>query len=1003
VLGRILPGVVLVAIAAIALAFWEQQSGSVDVSAAPVQTHIFYGRAETAAGTVVPSGKTVEARVNNIHYGQSVDGHTGLGSLDTKTHTETGSGYNYGVSLAFHVCGDDTATSPVEGAVANAAITFYVDGILAQVKIGSSGSLADNISFSAGSANGNSPVYLVIPSLDAAKASSATSSTSACEAAKPPAVPTATPAPTIIIMAPPPTATPVPSLGGGILILAPSAEDEAATIVSGGADSAEGLSGLIEQDSEVAASAITLAYVDDPDAATAALVSLAAISVENGASLFTSMVEADLALSASIIMSVAGTDAASAGAIIAAMDVESSSLLFVEVATQGISNAGQLLVGAAGADAATAGLMVVESAKVNLTVVAQAMVAGAAENARAIGEILVEAGKGDIGTTVSIFLQTASEDILTTALILIEAGGADPYVTGQILIATTTSDLSVAGNIVVHSAKADPKATGAIFAVAAALNSSTIGSLLVTGGNEDPISIGNALAEAANADPDSIGSALASAADTNDTVMGTVLIYAVSRNASAIGDAVGNAAGSKPDAVGSALASGIAKDKQALSLLGNVMPVGPWMPEIAPSAGPSPSGDGVWGDVGGSTGSDTLSDVLVRFDAGYDTSAAGVTINKVPSAPKPLSGRVVDRYLNIAPENFESSDVAAAHVTLKVSKSWLSNNNIHEWSIQFNRYDEDTGKWQTASAKRIGDVVGDPANTYFSIGISGFSIWAVSGSKEAPSLQFRVSNFNIPDNNVREGEVVKVEADVTNLNSRGHGIAVYEAVLWLDSQVHSTSAVSLDPGQTLPISFSVTPKQGEYSVRIDRHLGSFTVQSKPLPTATPSPMVVVVPTATPTPVPATATPTSTPVPPTPRPVQPTTVAATSTPVPATPMPVPQPEVVAVAVPTATPTSVPPTATPIPTATSVPPISTPVPPTPAPEVETEPGTEPAGGVSPILIIVLVVIVIIGVGAVIYFRGRGSSGPAGGQPSSGSSSDVGESQSSEQAGENSAQGP
>ena len=53
----------------------------------------------------------------------------------------------------------------------------------------------------------------------------------------------------------------------------------------------------------------------------------------------------------------------------------------------------------------------------------------------------------------------------------------------------------------------------------------------------------------------------------------------------------------------------------------------------------------------------------------------------------------------------------------------------------------------------------------------------MSGSTEAPSLQFRVGNFNIPDNNVREGEAVKVEADVTNLNS---GIAVYEAILcWI--------------------------------------------------------------------------------------------------------------------------------------------------------------------------------------------------------------------------------
>ena len=91
------------------------RGGLSSVSAAPVAPHVLFGQARTQDDTVLDSGLAIEARINNINYGQTVDASTGIGSQSVITHVQDSSGLNYGTQFNFQVCADDPGTSVLEG------------------------------------------------------------------------------------------------------------------------------------------------------------------------------------------------------------------------------------------------------------------------------------------------------------------------------------------------------------------------------------------------------------------------------------------------------------------------------------------------------------------------------------------------------------------------------------------------------------------------------------------------------------------------------------------------------------------------------------------------------------------------------------------------------------------------------------------------------------------------------------------------------------------------
>ena len=186
-----------------------------------------------------------------------------------------------------------------------------------------------------------------------------------------------------------------------------------------------------------------------------------------------------------------------------------------------------------------------------------------------------------------------------------------------------------------------------------------------------------------------------------------------------------------------------------------------------------------------------------------------------------------------------------------VSKEWLTANDVHEWSLEFTGFSEFRREWIPVPAKRVRE---DEERVFFSVVVPGFSLWAISGSAQAPELVFKIQDLLVLPKEVKEGEPVLIQAVVENITDED---ASYNAVLWLNSKAHAIQRVQVFARQKLPMSFRVQPVAGEYKVRFDRLLDSFTV--KPLVDVTPTP----VPTATPTPteVPPPVTPTATVVPP----------------------------------------------------------------------------------------------------------------------------------------------
>ncbi|MCH9017557.1 MAG: PGF-pre-PGF domain-containing protein [Chloroflexi bacterium] len=100
-------------------------------------------------------------------------------------------------------------------------------------------------------------------------------------------------------------------------------------------------------------------------------------------------------------------------------------------------------------------------------------------------------------------------------------------------------------------------------------------------------------------------------------------------------------------------------------------------------------------------------------------------IDSLPAAaPQFSDDLVVNSFFNISIEGAEPGDLAAIHTTMFVEKSWIEANNIHKWSIVFNRFDEELGAWVPVAAKRVRE---DEERIYYTGVLPGFSTFAITG------------------------------------------------------------------------------------------------------------------------------------------------------------------------------------------------------------------------------------------------------------------------------------
>ena len=317
---------------------------------------------------------------------------------------------------------------------------------------------------------------------------------------------------------------------------------------------------------------------------------------------------------------------------------------------------------------------------------------------------------------------------------------------------------------------------------------------------------------------------------------------------------------------------------------------------------------------------------------------------KLAEFPPLAAGQITNSMFRLAVTGADPDDFEATHVTMSLEKSWFEANDVHKWSIQFNRFDEEENLWMPIPTKRVRE---DQQKIGYTLVVPGFSTIVVTGSKELPQRIFEVGRIRTFPPAPRADQDVIISSTVTNMSSQP---AIYPASLWVNNVIDENRFLKLDPGETAPLRFNKIRPAGEFFLRVERQFLDLSVTAAPtatptpLPTPRPGETVSPTPTRTPTPTP---TPTATPIPPI---------------VLGAPMPTPTP--------TPTPTALPPT--PTPTASPVPPTATPtattvpeVPPTATPSPTPTPTPTPEDGGGAIIVIVVVLIVVIGIGAGVFF--------------------------------------
>lgn len=117
-----------------------------------------------------------------------------------------------------------------------------------------------------------------------------------------------------------------------------------------------------------------------------------------------------------------------------------------------------------------------------------------------------------------------------------------------------------------------------------------------------------------------------------------------------------------------------------------------------------------------------------------------------------------------AAEGFTPGELFSAHAKLSVEKRWLDANQIHQWAVSFNRFDTEKAKWVPTQAKRVSE---DETQVFFSVVVTGFSLWAIAGETEVPPVRANVDNLEIVPAEPREGQTVTVSAQITKIG-RAH-------------------------------------------------------------------------------------------------------------------------------------------------------------------------------------------------------------------------------------------
>lgn len=205
---------------------------------------------------------------------------------------------------------------------------------------------------------------------------------------------------------------------------------------------------------------------------------------------------------------------------------------------------------------------------------------------------------------------------------------------------------------------------------------------------------------------------------------------------------------------------------------------------------------------------------------------AKITINQFQTKPagvnSPSGYPYLGLYYKIDLKNIIPDNISASRMVFRLNKDILSFMQHNKWSVLLNRWDETTQSWMTIATKRITEENGF---VYYSAAVPEYSVFCITGEAEIPKSEYSVSALSITPQEAVSGDVINITADVSNQSTE---IKNYTATLWINQMIEQTQKITVPPGKSTSVSFSLTKnKTGEYQVRIDRLAGTFIVSKQP--------------------------------------------------------------------------------------------------------------------------------------------------------------------------------
>jgi len=184
---------------------------------------------------------------------------------------------------------------------------------------------------------------------------------------------------------------------------------------------------------------------------------------------------------------------------------------------------------------------------------------------------------------------------------------------------------------------------------------------------------------------------------------------------------------------------------------------------------------------------------------------------------------LVDIFIEIANLPATPSTVATVLETISLTKTidvvtaWIDTESLDELAEVYGYFTDDSLEtiWMAMSSAQ--------RNTVYPY------LDAATKARLPQTGEFQVSELTVTPTTVQAGAVVTVSAKVANV---GTDTSMYTAVLKVDGSTEATKTVTIEPGASTTVSWTVSKATaGTYSVAVGSLTGSFTVTAPPQPAA----------------------------------------------------------------------------------------------------------------------------------------------------------------------------